>query len=138
MIPIASSSPGRQPAATAAAIAALLGADPERVGGVLDVDAGELAAVARPHDGADEVVRVGRVGARGGGLGLLDEILLIASVCSSGELEERQRHQRAEQAAEQRPRAAEWTPDSTRVCATSSARMKAIVEIRKRWLGPAM
>src|SRR6185503_3148579 len=33
----------------------LLRADPERIGRVLDVDAGELAPVARAHDRTDEV-----------------------------------------------------------------------------------
>ena len=55
----------------------LLGADPERVGGVLDVHAGELAPVARPDDGADEVVRVRRVRVRRRGLGLLDRDRLM-------------------------------------------------------------
>ena len=54
---------------------ALLGADAEWIGGVLDVDALELAAVVRPHDRADVVVRVRRVGARGDRLRLLDAVL---------------------------------------------------------------
>ena len=57
----------------------LLGADPERVRGVLDVHALELAPVARPHDRADEVVRVRRVRLRGRRLRLLDEVAAHAS-----------------------------------------------------------
>ena len=61
VIPIASRSPGRQPAATAPRDRRLLRADAERVRRVLDVDALEDAAVARAHGRADEVARVRRV-----------------------------------------------------------------------------
>src|SRR5581483_9895899 len=52
----------------------LLGALAERVGRVLDVDAGELTTIRRAHDGADRVVRVGRVRVPSRGLRLLDQI----------------------------------------------------------------
>src|SRR5207244_3447404 len=50
-----------------------LGADAERVGGVLDVDAGDDAAVAGAHGGADVEARVRRVGPLGGRARLLEE-----------------------------------------------------------------
>src|SRR5581483_4620786 len=56
-----------------------LGADAERIGGVLDVDALEDAPVLRAYDGADEVVRVRRVRARRHLLRVLDEVLAHAT-----------------------------------------------------------
>src|SRR5581483_1314134 len=107
---------------------ALLGAHAERVGGVLDVDARELAPVARAHDRADEVARVGRVGPRRGGLRLLDEVAAAhpASWKRTSVVSAPSRPPSATSAEE-------WTPDSTRVCATSSAITSAIVDTRKRW-----
>src|SRR5207248_11671091 len=53
---------------------ALLCAHAERIGRVLDVHTRELASVACPDDSTHQVVRIRRVGPRGGGLGLLDEL----------------------------------------------------------------
>src|SRR5262249_4583003 len=109
---------------------ALLGTDTERICGVLDVDAGELAAVPRADDGADAVVRVRRVCPRRRRLGLLDEVRHPANWNSASVV-----------SAPSRPPSTtsveECTPDSTRVWQTSSAITSAIVETRKRWCRPA-
>ena len=116
----------------------LLGADAERVRGVLDVDARELAAVARAHDRADEVVRVRRVRASPARDSLLAARLWAIRRASPHE--NTWKTTSAASAPSRPPEAtssAEWTPDSTRVCATSNAMISAIDETRKRWDAPA-
>src|SRR5581483_6834871 len=108
-----------------------LGAGPERIRGVLDVDALELAPVAGAHDGADEVSRVRRVGARGRGLGPLDEIRAHRASWKSVSVV------RDPSSAPSTTSSVEWTPDSTRVCATSNAITNAIDETTKRRSLPA-
>ena len=109
---------------------AALGADAERIGGVLDVDASELAPVAGTDDGADEVARVGRIGARRQERGLLDERGAHPESWNSARVVS------APSRPPSRISPEEWIPDSSRVWATRSARMKVIVETRKRWLWP--
>ena len=101
-MPIASRSPGRQPGRDRGGDRGLLGADAERIGGVLDVHALELAAVARPHDRADEVARVRRVRPRGGlASALWTSRRLIARSWKSARVV-RAAEQRAEQHLERR------------------------------------
>src|SRR5262249_53783781 len=109
---------------------ALLRADAGWIGGGLDVHASELAAVPRAHDGADEVVRIRRVGTRRSSLRFLDEVGHPANWNSASVVSVPSTPPRATSTDE-------WTPDSTRVCATRSAITSAIVETRKRWSCPA-
>src|SRR5205807_563950 len=102
-----------------------LGADPERIGGVLDVDARELAAVARTDDCADEVARIRRVGANRSSLGLRDELAHRASWKSVSVVNE-------PSSPPSSTSSVEWTPDSMRVCATRSAITNAIDETTNR------
>ena len=127
VIPIASRSPGRQPVGDGARDRRLLRADPERIRRVLDVHALERAPVARQHDRADEVVRVRRVRPRRHRARPLDELLAAhANTWNNTSVT----------SAPSRPPYAtssvECTPDSTRVCATSSAMMNVRLEIRNR------
>src|SRR5262249_32935767 len=93
----------------------LLGADPERVRRVRDVQGGELAPVARPDDRADEVVRVRRICLRRRRVRLLDEVAAHAASWK------RARAVSVPRSAPSATSSVEWTPDSTRVCATRSA-----------------
>ena len=123
-------SPGRYPAAAAAPIAVFSAHCVERVRGVLDVHALELAPVGRAHDRADEVVRVRRVRPLRDLLRPLDELAHENTWKTT-------RVASAPTSAPYVTSSAECTPDSTRVCATSSAMISAIDETRKRWLGSA-
>ena len=76
MIATTSTSPGRTPFGDRAGERAALGADAERVRGVLDVDAGDDATVAQKRGRADVEVRVGRVGVRRRGLRELEQLLV--------------------------------------------------------------
>jgi hypothetical protein len=55
---------------------AALGADSDRVGGILDVHARDDAPVAHERGGADEELRVGRIGRLRGGHGSVVELLV--------------------------------------------------------------
>src|SRR5207302_4539315 len=94
----------------------LLRADAERVRGVLHVDALEDLPVTRPDDGADEVVRIGRIRS----LRHRDGAVVELPAHRSWKME---RVTSAPIAPPYATSSVEWMPDSTRVCATSNAMM---------------
>src|SRR5262245_47899727 len=105
----------------------LLGANSERVRSVLDIHTLERPPVARENHGTDEVIRVRRVRPPRRRARPLDEFLARhantwnkASVIS------------APSTPPYATSSVEWTPASTRVCATSSAMMNVSVEMRNR------
>ena len=128
VMPIASMSPGRTPSLAAFEIAVRSAQTPERIRRVLDVDAVDERAVAsraasRRRDSSSTAHTPAPTRLRP-----LDELLAP----SRKHLEDDERHERAEQRRRRRPRAPSGCPASTRVCATSSAMMNVIDEIRKR------
>ena len=120
VIAIASKSPGPVALGDRARKRGPLRADAERVRGVLDVHALDHAAVARQDGAADEeLASTARRRAR-----RPRRPARAARRRSCAEhLEDDERDERAEQPAVATTSNVEWTPASTRVCATSSAMM---------------